>query len=599
MDNETGEIFDDVALEYVARCNSTGLLAQLYKLSDNELCAFVVLGNDYSHADALTIATKLASNSPGVSVKWSSLREYVYSPLSLSNDCYLCSWYDRSFDESSDILQSLIDFKGPKLDLTQLTGEPASDPFIAAFIQGTQDEDETSSQDELPDLPSLNDQPLPKPKDWIVSAAFRRECVEALGTDDPDTLKLLGWWLWGWRDKTVKLSIASDESIASLLGWENKLSSKRPIVKPALEKLKAVTRVDEIPHNYKGRATTFDLPDVPYKLIDLGKEFYRPVTDPVLLGTGARTREHIKKQDIWRRGVAEQSSTSYPSNVSAGLIENLNNLPANYYRKLTTTHWETLMERALCMDDEGRDSALKTLRHIQFHPQPIYKKAHRTSRIYTVGHSYQNLNRNLRNIAFSGCLKVDLKHSQLSIACWMYEFHEIDELLKNGTAWNYLCGRSGLSKDKIKTILYSTLYMRSLEFDPYSHPALKNEKATREELRMFIGVKEFQYLIRAREKYIKYKLDDVKMDAFNNQITDEDYHCKLAILSQSYELKILESAIDYVRDLKQNNICLWLHDGFYINGNSTKFDGISKKLKSHVENSVREFGINTSLESSC
>ena len=594
IDSDTGEVFDDIALGYIEACKNKGFLAELYRLSDDELCAIVMLGTDYEHSVALQIAKNLASSCTGVRTEWSSLTSAVHCPLSLNAEAKLCSWYDKQLEDSSSILQSLIDFAAPPVPLDE-----SSAPEIQHDDSVAESEEDQSLPDDLPDLHDLNDQLPPKRTDWIVSAAFRRECNEALGTDDPDTLKLLGWWLWGWRDKTLKLSIASDESIAALLGWEHKLSGRRPIVKPALNKLRAVTRVEEIPHSYKGRATTFDLPDIPYKLIDLGKEFYRPVTDPVLLGTGARIREHIERQDIWRRGVAEQSSTSYPSNVSAGLIESLNALPTNYFRKLTTTHWETLMDIAHKLDPENQTDALRALRQIHFHPQPIYKNAHRTSRIYTVGHSYQNLNRNLRNTAFSGCLKVDLKHSQLSIACWMYGFHEIDELLKNGTAWNYLCGRSGLSKEKIKTILYSTLYMRSLEFDPYSHPALKNEKATREELRMFIGVKEFQYLIRAREKYIKYKLDDVQMDAFNNQITDEDYHCKLAILSQSFELKILESAIDYVRDLRQNNICLWLHDGFYINGNSTKFDGISKKLKSHVENSVKEFGINTSLESSC
>ena len=598
FDSATGEIHDDIALRYIQECKNKGFLGQLYRLSETNLGAIVMLGSDYEYGAALQIAKNLASFSPNIRANRSSLVEPVHCPLSLNAECELCVWYGEPLEDSSSILQSLIDFTAAPV--------PLDDSFTLSSAPQIQDDDliagieeDQSLPDDLPDLPNLNDQPVRYPKDWIVSAAFRAQCIKALGTEDSGALKLLGIWLWGWRDKTSKLPIASNETLASLLGWEHKLSSKRPIIKPALEKLKSVTRVDDIPHNYKeGRATTFDLPDIPFKLIDLGKEFYQPVSDPVLLGTGSRIREHIKQQDIWRRGVAESSSSSYPSDVSAGLIESLNNLPANYYRKLTTTHWEKMMERALCLDDEGRKSALKTLRHINFHPQPVYKRAKNTSRIYTVGYSYQSLQRSIRNIPFSGCLKVDLRHSQLSIACWLYGFHELDALLNDGSAWTYLCGRSGLTKDKIKAILYATLFMRSLEFDPYCHPALKNQSVSRDDLRRFINVPELRALFAARERFVNNGLETVEKDAFGNPLKATDYNVRLASLSQSYELKILAEAIIYVTNLKSNNICLWLHDGFFVNGNQTKFSGISNNLTKIVDKSLNEHGIVSALESS-
>jgi hypothetical protein len=333
-------------------------------------------------------------------------------------------------------------------------------------------------------------------------------------------------------------------------------------------------------------------------LIDLGKEYYQPVTDPVLLGTGARIREHLKQQDTWRRSVAGSSSTNYPSDVSEGLIESLNSLPANYFRKLTTTHWETLMEQAYHLEPESQQNALRMLRHIDFFPQPIYKRAERTSRIYTVGYSYQTLQRDLRDVVFSGCLKVDLRHSQLSIACWMYGYHELDPLLSDGTAWTYLCGESGLSKDKIKTILYATLFMRSLEFDPYWHPALRDNLASRDDLRRFINVKELRALIAARERYVNNGLETVEKDAFGNPLKATDYNVRLASLSQSYELKVLREATSYVTCLKSNNICLWLHDGFFVNGNQTKFSGIGDNLTKIVDKSLNEIGIISGTESS-
>ena len=596
IDSDTGEVFEDVALGYIEACKNMGFLAELYRLSDYELGAIVMLGSEYEHGAARQIAKILASVCPGVRTNWCSLVEPVHCPLSLNAECELCVWYGKRLEDSSSILQTLIDFAAPPVPLDESL--PASSaPQMQHDDSLTRSDEDQSLPHDSPELPDLNDQPPTKTTDWIVSAAFRRECVDTLGTNDPTALKLLGLWFWGWQDKDTKLPIASDEILASLLGWEGRLKGKRGVVKPALDILEKHTRVRVTKHDYQGQATCFDLPDIPFKLIDSAREQYIPIAEPVLLGTGARVREYIGKQDSWRRNVAEKSSTFYPSSVSERLINGLNSLPANYFRKLTTTHWETMLERALCLDDEGRKSALKTLRHINFHPQPVYKRAKNTSRIYTVGYSYQSLQRDLRNTAFSGCLKVDLRHSQLSIACWMYGFHELDTLLEDGSAWTYLCGRSGLTKDKIKTILYASLYMLSLEFDPYSHPALKDNLATRDDLRRFISVKELRALFAAREKYIKNGLETVEKDAFGNPLKASDYNVKLASLSQSYELKILSEATNYVLNLKSNTVCLWLHDGFFVNGNSTKFKGISNNLKKLVDKSLKEIGVISSLES--
>jgi hypothetical protein len=595
INSDTGEVFDDIALRYIQECKNMGFLGQLYRLSETNLCAIIMLGSDYEHGAALQIAKNLASVCPGVRTDWCSLTSAVHCPLSLNAEAKLCSWYGKRLEDSSFILQSLIDFVALARPLDESL-ETLSEPHVESDIPAA--DSDLPIPDDLPELLDLNEQPPPKRTDWIVSAAFRAQCIEALGTEDPGALKLLGLWLWGWRDKTLKLPIASNEVLASLLGWEKRLKGKRQVVEPALAMLEKYTRVKIKEHNYKGRATCFDLPDIPFKLIDLARERYIPIAEPVLLGSGARVREHIKQKDLWRQGVAESSSSNYPSYVSDGLINGLNGLPTNYFRKLTTTHWETMMERALCLDDEGRESALRTLRHINFHPQPVYKRANNTSRIYTVGYSYQTLQRDLRNTAFSGCLKVDLRHSQLSVACWMYGYHELDPVLNDGTAWTYLCGRSGLTKDKIKTILYATLFMRSLEFDPYCHPALKNQSVSRDDLRRFINVPELRALFAARTRYVNNGLKNVAKDVFGNPLKASDYNVRLASLSQSYELKILTEAIIYVTNLKSNNICLWLHDGFFVNGNQTKFSGISNNLTKIVDKSLKEHGIVSALESS-
>jgi hypothetical protein len=140
--------------------------------------------------------------------------------------------------------------------------------------------------------------------------------------------------------------------------------------------------------------------------------------------------------------------------------------------------------------------------------------------------------------------------------------------------------------------------MRSLEFDPYCHPALKNPLVSRDDLRRFISVKELRALFAARQRYVNNGLENVEKDAFGNALKTTDYNVRLASLSQSYELKILTEAIIYVTSLKSNNICLWLHDGFFVNGNQTKFSGISNNLTKIVEKSLKNLGIISTLESS-
>jgi CO/xanthine dehydrogenase Mo-binding subunit len=95
----------------------------------------------------------------------------------------------------------------------------------------------------------------------------------------------------------------------------------------------------------------------------------------------------------------------------------------------------------------------------------------------------------------------------------------------------------------VPTILYATLFMRSLEFDPYCHPALKNPLISRDDLRRFIGVKELRALFAARQRYVNNGLENVEKDAFGNALKTTDYNVRLASLSQSYELKILTEAI--------------------------------------------------------
>ena len=109
IDSDTGEVDDDIALRYIQECKNKGFFGQLYRLSVTELCAIVMLGSDYEHGAALQMAKNLASFSTSVRADRCSLVEPVHSPLSLNAECELCAWYEKRLEDSSFILQSLID----------------------------------------------------------------------------------------------------------------------------------------------------------------------------------------------------------------------------------------------------------------------------------------------------------------------------------------------------------------------------------------------------------------------------------------------------------------------------------------------------------
>jgi hypothetical protein len=99
-----------------------------------------------------------------------------------------------------------------------------------------------------------------------------------------------------------------------------------------------------------------------------------------------------------------------------------------------------------------------------------------------------------------------------------------------------------------------------------------------------------------RTIFINSKLDFVQEDAFKNKFQDIPFNEKLAALSQCLELKILSTSIAYVLGLKDHQISLFLHDGFFIKGDKSKFSGIAEKMKLLVDEQLRDLGIVSGLD---
>jgi hypothetical protein len=581
---DTGELLEHEFQAYVDAVVTSGFLAFPYRLNSYTLCVLVVLGESVSWNKVKQVCEHLASSSSTVLYKSSSLFTSVPAPLSLNSQEELCSWINFDLDQSKDIFQQIIGFHIEQP--LALEEEPDDDPAPSLSEE---------QKVEIATVPELNDQPYFPPTDWIVEASLRQQLIGFLGVEDKNALKMLGLYLFGRKCKIFDSPIADESLIAGLFNWEKKSKNNKPIVGPALKFLSQHVKVDENPNSYRGISTSFKLPELPKNLITSSKKT-GPYAEPVLLGSGGRIREFVAKRNEQKMDVARSSSTNYPNQTTDDLLEHLNNLPNNYFQKTTNEHMREMLSAAENLDGLGKFTALNALRDIQLLPKPIYKKSRKTCRIYTVGYSYQNLARNIRNIAFRGNLKVDIRHSQLSIACYLYGYSGLNTHLKNETLWDYLVEETGLSKGKLKSILYSSFYMSAKEFHPSCNPALKQPDIEISDVRRFGAVKEIQELMDHRTIFINNKLGFVQEDAFKNKFQDIPFNEKLAVISQCLELEILSSSINYILGLTDNQISLFLHDGFYIKGDKTKFHGIAEKMKLLVDEQLRDLGIISGLD---
>lgn len=584
IDLHTGEICEDQLLAYINAVTSAGYLTFPYRLSNYENCVLVVLGNSVAFDVAVGTCKLLAQSSTIISPRRSSLFDDVPAPLSLNSKHELCSWINMDLEQSKEIFQQIIRYQSSHQTMLDLVIE--ADPYTPSIIE---------QHTEIASLPRLDEQADLPPTDWIVERSLRLKLIEFLGVEDKNALKMLGLYLFGRTCKFFDDPIADETTIAALFNWQTKSKNNKPIVGPALKFLSQHVKLVENPHSYRGLSTSFNLPDFPKKLITSSKT-PGPYADPVLLGSGGRTREFVAKRTEQKMDVARSSSSDYPNQTTDDLLEHLNNLPNNYFQKITNEHMREMLGIAEQLEGESKFMALSSLREIQLYPKPIYKKSRKTCRIYTVGSSYQNLSRIIRNIAFRGNLKVDLRHSQLSIACCLYGYCGLNGYLENGTLWDYLMGETGLSKGQLKSILYSSFFMSAKEFHPYSNPALRLPDIEISDVKKFGAVREIQELMEYRTHFINSKLDFVQEDAFKNKFQDIPFNEKLAALSQCIELKILSSSIGYVLGLKDHQISLFLHDGFFIKGDKTKFPGIAEKMKLLVDEQLRELGIVSGLD---
>ena len=520
----TGEIDDNVALSYLENAKAAGYIAYLYRCSKTELGCIVNVAERLTYKNICKISATLAAKIPEVNPNLNSLFIPVRMLLSPIFPSSYCSPY-KTQDSIETILNQLL--------------------IVAAEGTDEIDVEDTEHDKEQKSYPKY-------PVGFVVDSEVRNQIIAHYKTSNPALLNIIGHHLYGtWKDGDY--SVVNVSLMELLTGEKNQ---RKKYISKWLDRLSEIADLDILAHVPGKKATAYKIKNVPEHLI---YPKHKIIDNPVLLSDG-KIREYAGKMYEAKRNYSRECPTKYPNPVSLPLVDYLNNLPTNTFTSRINTNWQDIKSTIDGMDEDAKNDAISSINHIKVCPQPIYKQAENSSRIYAIGSSFQTIKKLIRNLVFSDCEKADLLHAQLSIASNLFGAKELIPALKTGNAWNILTEKSGLHKGTIKSILYACLYSNSYDVDEYK--SLKNH--TRDEVAKFFSVEEMSYFFRCRRDFLTNNFYGIKEDVFGNELQGTDSQ-KLSALIQSYELKLLQPAIEYLTSLKDRKvkIVLWLHDGFY------------------------------------
>ena len=317
-------------------------------------------------------------------------------------------------------------------------------------------------------------------------------------------------------------------------------------------------------------------------MIEMAKNIDYPKQCPVLLSSG----KHI---DPIRKSFNIRESC-YPNEVSTKLLEYLNNLPENTFTTRMNKHLHEMINVAKMLEGESRDKALKNLAAIQTHPKPMYRLAPYTTRIYAAKGHYQQLKREIRNIAFKDCIKLDLAYSQLAISSRLFQCSEMIKLCESENVWSYIQNITHLEKHQIKSYIYSLLFQDDESISQKTSPEIIDI-----EKRLLMS-SEFKSYFDSRTIFLKSNLNFTYTDCFNNPLIGGKNN-KLSALLQSYELLLFKPALDYFYNIKNNRtkIILYLFDGFYLSGSKRECLNVANQMKKIVDNNAKDLRIPTKL----
>ena len=544
VDVTTGEIDDQLAIAYRDDVRTAGYPCELYYI-DFGVLGCLVITDTLPYIEAQKIAKKFAGKYKQLRADFNSLESPVPLPLSVNKDGDLCHFHQSPPDE---------------IVLDQLT---------STLPVTVEQEDEQESAVAGPSSPTEI------VTDWVVEKSFRDSLLSVTG-EDPVLLRLVGVALFSaFRDD--EFAVLNTMTMEQILG---KSLGKTSTITYHLKRLNKLVPIQTVQYSraFK-RATAFKITEPEPYMNEMAKTINYPKSRPVWLSSG--------KEANTISPVIPERDTAYKNDVSTKLISYLNNLPANTFTTRINCHLGEMMKAADSLDEEIKDKVLGHLSYIQIHPKPHYRQGQFSSRIYAVNGHYQHLKREIREIAFSDCIKLDLAYSQLAISSKLFQCSEMIDLCKKGNVWSFFTNCTGLDKKTIKQYLYFLLFK-----DEYTH----NPKELIATEKRLLSTHEFRAYYDSRTIFLQKTLNTTNTDCFNNTLLG-DKNNKLSALLQSYELYLLSPALQYFFNIKDNRtrLVLFLHDGFYLSGSKRERLNVARKMVNLVNKTANNLNIPTSL----
>ena len=568
----SGEIEPSIGNVLSDVLKTSGYKHIIYLTGPHTIAALLNFGTplSYSKATSMVIGVCRQVNALAptyIRLENSSLVTPIPFPLSITNQTYYCQIKDKDASESSALVSEFLAYKREIVEET-LTAE-----------------EEITVEETSAASPSIDPFSWRVKNDFVVSRTFYTGINKVIGKDrNRDKIrKLLGYLLFSsFRDDEGNLILSSRKICTLLYGDDKMVEQNNFNLSATLKLLDPFVVLSTTKHSYKNnKATTLETAHYIEDIRVLAAREHKALRkDLVWLSSGESCDDYERYKIEKQRKRAEESKLMYPCPIARTLMDTLNNLSPHTFTRAYNNHIEEALERVEGMDGESRSTALWKLQEIRLQPVPIYHQSLQSNRLQPTT-SFARLNKDLRNIFFKGEYIADLKHAQLSINTMLWGCKELEEELISGDGWNRLEQSIGLDKTTIKELLYPFVYN-------IDSPEVSKVKAEDWKIRTFLSSKPINSLMRSRDSYLRESRSiGYRTDAFGNRVVLRrgGENSFLSLLSQSYEMYLLEDIFNWYIDYKSVNtsksfsILLYLFDGFIFTCNIRDYERISNRLK--------------------
>ena len=615
----TGEVYELDDLPELFK--SLDHIHLLYTLGDGKACLLLCLLNPLTNKDAIPLLNNLSKrleDTIGIKldVRYSTLFENQPLPLTVTKQGHYCEIIGVSALDSVDAIDAYIDNR-PKRKPSK---KELPSPLPIEEVDRESIEEETEDEDELEEAPLFStieedeeQQKLDrhfehifiKPNEYVVGKQFfdgvTRILQDKAAPENTtpkkltETRRLLAYILFSnYKDSAGNLILSSEAICQAIYGTKKRVRGNNFNLTATLSLLSPLVKIETNQPSYNhGIATTLKTVEhSPDFRVLWTEECQKLRRDLVWLSSGKSALSHSSAVLSYQLEKAEKSTTLFPCKIAEDLMRQLNESKANIYTKIYNEGISEALSIASGLGKRSRSKNLNALNKIRLQPIPIYYRSEKTNRLMQSG-SFFSLKREIRNSFFWGYWMVDIKHCQLSINSFIWGCERMNNKLKEGNVWEYLCKSSGLSKEEAKQglmlLMYGTttkVFKNSQYFQLYETPEIKA-------------------LIHSKEEYMKRIVrDGFAFDAYENKVDVNELNLssRIASISQSYEFLLLQPLFQHYLDTREKDtsktfqILLYTLDGFIYSCDRRYEDSISSFLEEEFKNNALSLGISTTLD---